>query len=90
MTAGNMKDRYEIFNIGTGSPVSVLELLTSFEKVNDLKLPYRMTDRRPGDVPVEVVFQSIDKLPEGFVCPADRTKPWGTAHAVIMAAIPLK
>lgn len=51
MTAGKMKDRYEIFNIGTGRPVSVLELLTTFEKVNDLKLPYRMTDRRPGDVP---------------------------------------
>ena len=51
MTAGKMKDRYEIFNIGTGRPVSVLELRTTFEKVNDLKLPYRMTDRRPGDVP---------------------------------------
>lgn len=51
MTAGKMKDRYEIFNIGTGRPVSVLELLTTFEKMNDLKLPYKMTDRRPGDVP---------------------------------------
>ena len=51
MTAGKMKDRYEIFNIGTGRPVSVLELLTTFEKVNVLKLPYKMTDRRPGDVP---------------------------------------
>lgn len=36
-------------------------------------------------VPVEVVFQSIDKLPEGYTCPADRTKPWGPAHAVLMA-----
>lgn len=36
-------------------------------------------------VPVEVVFQSIDKLPEGYTYPADRTKPWGPAHAVIMA-----
>lgn len=35
-------------------------------------------------VPVEVVFQSTDKLPEGFVCPAERTKPWGTNHAVLM------
>lgn len=51
MTAGKMEESYEIFNIGTGRPVSVLELLTTFEKVNDLKLPYRMTDRRPGDVP---------------------------------------
>ncbi|MDE6046880.1 MAG: nucleotidyltransferase [Alistipes sp.] len=35
-------------------------------------------------IPVEVVFQSLDKLPEGFVCPAERTKPWGTNHAVLM------
>lgn len=51
MTAGKMEESYEIFNIGTGRPVSVLELLTTFEKMNDLKLPYKMTDRRPGDVP---------------------------------------
>lgn len=37
-------------------------------------------------IPVEVVFQSIDTLPEGFVCPAERTKPWGTNHAVMMGA----
>lgn len=33
-------------------------------------------------VKVEYVFQSIDKLPEGFDVPAGRTKPWGTGHAV--------
>ncbi len=37
-----------------------------------------------GHVPVELVFQSIDKLPEGYTCPEDRTKPWGTNHAVLM------
>jgi hypothetical protein len=35
-------------------------------------------------IPVEVVFQSLDALPEGFTCPADRVKPWGTNHAVLM------
>ncbi|MDR2776175.1 MAG: nucleotidyltransferase [Tannerella sp.] len=35
-------------------------------------------------IPVDVVFQSTDKLPEGFVCPEGRTKPWGTNHAVLM------
>lgn len=50
MTDGKMNESYEIFNIGTGKPVSVLELLTTFEKVNDLKLPYKIVDRRPGDV----------------------------------------
>ncbi|MDE5790182.1 MAG: UDP-glucose 4-epimerase GalE [Muribaculaceae bacterium] len=50
MVAGKMEERYEIFNIGTGNPVSVLELLTTFEAVNSLKLPYKMVERRPGDV----------------------------------------
>lgn len=38
-----------------------------------------------GHVPVELCFQSLDALPEGFTCPADRVKPWGTNHAVLMA-----
>lgn len=33
-------------------------------------------------IDVEYAFQEIDMLPEGFVCPEDRSKPWGTAHAV--------
>ncbi len=51
MTEGKMEAKYEIFNIGTGRPVSVLELLTRFEKANNLKLPYKIVGRRPGDVP---------------------------------------
>lgn len=51
MTEGKMTGKYEIFNIGTGKPVSVLELLDTFEKVNDLRLPYKIVGRRPGDVP---------------------------------------
>ncbi|MDE6299740.1 MAG: UDP-glucose 4-epimerase GalE [Muribaculaceae bacterium] len=50
MTEDKMKEKYEIFNIGTGKPVSVLELITTFENVNNLKLPYKMAPRRPGDV----------------------------------------
>ncbi len=38
------------FNIGTGRPVSVLELVTTFEKVNHLKLNYKFAPRRAGDV----------------------------------------
>ncbi|MCL2097741.1 MAG: nucleotidyltransferase [Bacteroidales bacterium] len=37
-------------------------------------------------ISVELVFQEIDMLPEGFSCPEGRTKPWGTNHAVMMAA----
>jgi dTDP-glucose pyrophosphorylase len=35
---------------------------------------------------VEYVFQELDMLPPGFTVPAGRTKPWGTTHAVLMAA----
>ena len=45
-----MKESYEIFNVGTGRPVSVYELVTAFEKVNGVKLNYKFVDRRPGDV----------------------------------------
>ena len=38
-----------------------------------------------GHIPVEVVFQAIDALPEGYNPPVDRVKPWGTNHAVLMA-----
>ena len=34
-------------------------------------------------VKVEYAFQEIDKLPKGYACPPDRTKPWGTAHAIL-------
>ena len=44
------KTKYEIFNVGTGNGVSVLELVNSFEKVNELKLNYKIAPRRPGDV----------------------------------------
>lgn len=33
-------------------------------------------------IDVEYVFQELDKLPQGYECPSDRKKPWGTAHAI--------
>ncbi len=50
MVEGKMKEDCEIFNIGTGRPVSVLELVNAFEKVNGLKLNYKFAPRRAGDV----------------------------------------
>ena len=44
------KQKYEIFNVGTGNGVSVLELVESFQRVNELKLNYKIAPRRPGDV----------------------------------------
>ena len=38
-----------------------------------------------GHIPAELVFQSLDALPEGFSVPEGREKPWGTNHAVLMA-----
>jgi UDP-glucose 4-epimerase len=41
---------YEVFNLGTGTGLSVLEVVTGFEKATGLKLNYKIVDRRPGDV----------------------------------------
>ena len=50
MVEGRMKQGYEIFNVGTGRPVSVYELVRAFERVNGIELNYKFVDRRPGDV----------------------------------------
>ena len=44
----------------------------------------KVLSKYEGHIPTELVFQAIDNLPEGFTCPAERTKPWGTNHAVLM------
>lgn len=44
------EDRLEIFNLGIGEGVTVLEAIQAFEKVTSKKLNYVMGDRRPGDV----------------------------------------
>ena len=41
-------------------------------------------------IPVELVFQELDKLPEGFHLSKDRVKPWGTNHAVLMGKDAIK
>ena len=48
------KDRsgVEIFNLGTGTPYSVLDIVNTFEKANALKIPYEIAPRRPGDIAV--------------------------------------
>ena len=73
MTSGKMEADYEIFNIGTGRPVSVLELVKGFESANGLKLPYRMAPRRAGDVPA--VWADPTRANEVLGWKAERTLP---------------
>ncbi len=43
---------FEVFNLGTGNGVSVLELVSAFERVNDIKIPYVIAPRRAGDIAI--------------------------------------
>lgn len=47
---GKNKGNYEVFNLGTGKGVSVLEAIKSFERVSGIKLKYRIVGRRAGDI----------------------------------------
>ena len=44
-------DGCEVFNLGTGTGYSVLDMVKAFNEANGLELPYKIVDRRPGDLP---------------------------------------
>ena len=44
-----------------------------------------ITDKYSGQIKVEFAFQELHNLPEGFSCPLERKKPWGTGHAILTA-----
>lgn len=69
---------YDAINAGFGKLVFVIR--KSFE--NDFR--EKIVKKYEHKIPVELVFQELDKLPEGFAVPANRVKPWGTNHAVMM------
>lgn len=75
---------YDAIKAGFGKVVFVIR--KDFEK--DFR--EKVLSKYEGVVPTEVVFQALDKLPEGYTCPADRTKPWGTNHAVLMGKEAIK
>jgi UDP-glucose 4-epimerase len=50
LEGGKQKKNYEYYNLGTGNGLTVLELIQTFERVNQIKLNYKVVDRRPGDV----------------------------------------
>ena len=70
---------YDAIQAGFGKIVWVIR--KDFEK--DFR--EKILSKYEGHVPCELVFQSLDKLPEGYSVPEGRQKPWGTNHAVMMA-----
>lgn len=71
---------YSVFDaIRAGFGRVVFVIRHDFEKDFEEKVLSRYRDR----IPVDVVFQSIDNLPQGMTPPADRTRPWGTGQAVL-------
>jgi UDP-glucose 4-epimerase len=51
----------EVYNLGTGNGVSVLEAIHAFEKVSDVKLNYKIGQRRPGDIVAIYANNSLAK-----------------------------
>ena len=69
---------YDAIHAGFGKLVFVIR--------KDFEQDFRdkVLSKYEGHIPCEIVFQSLDALPEGFTCPEGRTKPCGTNHAVMM------
>lgn len=70
---------YDAKRAGFGKIVFIIrkDFAEAFERIN--------TAERYG-MPVDYVYQGLDCLPEGYTVPEGRVKPWGTCHAVLMAA----
>ncbi len=73
---------YSIFDaIRAGFGKLVFVIRKDFEQEFNEKIVSKYKDH----IPVEVVYQELANLPEGFSVPEGREKPWGTNHAVMMA-----
>src|SRR5208283_2928500 len=66
---------YDALRAGFGKVVFIIR--------KEIEQPFKETvgARFEKRIPVEYVYQELDKLPAGFTVPQGRTKPWGTAHA---------
>lgn len=69
---GKNTDPVEIYNVGTGNGVSVLELIHTFEKCTGVKLNYEIAPRREGDI--EKVWGNVDK--------ANKVLGWKAVHTL--------
>lgn len=72
---------YDAVRAGFGKVVFVIR--STFAESFKAAFP---ASRFGGQIEVEFVYQELDKLPEGFTVPAERVKPWGTNHAIMMGA----
>lgn len=70
---------YDAIRAGFGKVVFVInkKIEQDFKEIFEPKLK--------GRIETAYVLQEIEKLPTGFVCPEERIKPWGTAHAILAA-----
>ena len=70
---------YDAIRAGFGKVVFIIrpDIEEAFREVIGTKLE--------GQIEVEYVFQTLEKIPDGFAIPDGRTKPWGTGQAVLMA-----
>ncbi len=68
---------YDAIESGFGKIVFVIK--HAIEKEFKELLGNRIAEK----IPVEYVYQELDKLPEGYTVPEGRTKPWGTGHAIL-------
>ena len=59
------------YNLGTGRGYSVLEVISAFEKASGRKVPYRIVERRPGDVAVSYADVSRAQKELGWVAMND-------------------
>lgn len=50
MLSDKMEEKVEVFNLGTGRGLSVMEIVKTFERVNNVKVPYKIVGRREGDI----------------------------------------
>lgn len=75
---------YDAINAGFGKLVFVIR--KDFE--DDFRA--KIISKYDKHIDCEIVFQSLDDLPDGFKCPEGRTKPWGTNHALLMGVDVIK
>ncbi len=70
---------YDAIRAGFGKVVFIIR--------RDIERDFRdlFIDKLSGSIEVDYVFQELDALPQGYSVPPERTKPWGTCHALLMA-----